>query len=98
MLPRIEPFHFPENLHSGQTVQVSCYVSEGDIPVKLYWSFNGAKLLPSEQVDFYEVGKKGSTLAIDPLTEQQTGNYTCTAQNRAGSVDFTARLSVNGTY
>lgn len=96
MLPRIESFHFPQNLHSGQVVQVSCFVSEGDTPVKLFWSFNGSKLRPSEEVNFYKVGKKGSLLVIDPLTEQHTGNYTCTAQNRAGSVDFTARLSVNG--
>lgn len=96
MLPRIESFHFPENLHSGQAVQVSCFVSEGDTPIKLFWSFNGVKMRPTDDVNFYKVGKKGSLLVIDPLTEQHSGNYTCTAQNRAGSVDFTARLSVNG--
>lgn len=72
-------------------------MTEGDTPVKLFWSFNGEKLLASEQVHFYRVGKKGSLLDIDPVTEEQTGNYSCTAKNKAGSVEFTARLSVNGT-
>lgn len=97
VLPRIEPFHFPENLHSGQAVQVSCFVTEGDTPVKLSWRVNGKKLLATEQINFYNVRKKGSLLLIDPLTEEQTGNYTCAAENKAGSVDFTAQLSVNGT-
>lgn len=97
MLPRIEPFHFPESLYSGQVVQISCFVTEGDTPVKLFWRFNGEKLSSTEQVNFYKVGKKGSLLVIDPVTEEHTGNYTCTAQNRAGTIDYSARLSVHGT-
>lgn len=53
--------------------------------------------MATDKVNFYRVGKKGSLLVIDPVTAEEVGNYTCTAENGAGFVHFTAKLSVNGT-
>lgn len=39
-----------------------------------------------------------SILTIHNITSQHNGNYTCQISNTAGSVDFTAVLSVSGKY
>lgn len=76
---------------------MTCFVTEGDTPVTIFWSFEGSKLVAEEGVSFISVGLKGSLLVIDPVTEERTGNYSCTAENAAGSVVYGARLAVNGS-
>lgn len=44
-----------------------------------------------------KIGKKGSLLFIDSVSNAHSGNYTCTAKNQAGVVDYTTTLSVYGT-
>lgn len=96
VIPHIESFNFPNNTHSGQTVQVMCFVSEGDTPLELYWSFQGQTLSPHEGVSIIKLGLKGSLLLLDPVYEMQAGSYICTARNRAGTSYYAAVLFVNG--
>jgi hypothetical protein len=97
-LPRIAPFSFGDSpVHSGQTAQVTCLVSEGDLPLNITWSFQGGVIDLHSGVVTTNIGKKASSLLIDSVSEVQSGNYTCTAQNRAGSSDYTASLDVYGT-
>lgn len=42
------------------------------------------------------VGKKTSLLSIDSLSEEHAGNYTCVAQNKAGSSSHLSQLIVKG--
>ncbi|XP_068899444.1 cell adhesion molecule Dscam1 isoform X38 [Tenebrio molitor] len=95
VLPRIAPFSFGDSpVHSGQTAQVTCLVSEGDLPLNITWSFQGGVIDLHSGVVTTNIGKKASSLLIDSVSEVQSGNYTCTAQNRAGSSDYTASLDV----
>ncbi|KAJ8967482.1 hypothetical protein NQ314_002796 [Rhamnusium bicolor] len=95
VLPHIVPFSFGDSaVYSGQTTQVTCLVSEGDVPLELTWSFEGNYVDSQNGVSTTKVGKKASLLLIDSVTEGQAGNYTCTAKNRAGSVLYTASLNV----
>lgn len=36
-------------------------------------------------------------LTIDSVTDEHSGNYTCVAQNKAGTARYSADLNVNGT-
>lgn len=92
------PFSFGETpVHTGQAAQVTCLVSEGDAPLDIAWSFQGRFLNSREGVTITKIGRKASLLLIDYVTEAQIGNYTCTTKNKAGSVRYTATLSVYGT-
>lgn len=98
VLPHIVPFSFGDSpVHSGQTAQVTCLVSEGDLPLNITWSFHGGVVELDSGVITTKIGKKASSLLIDSVSEVQSGNYTCTAQNRAGSSHYTASLDVYGT-
>ncbi|CAH0555677.1 unnamed protein product [Brassicogethes aeneus] len=96
VLPRITPFSFEDNpVHSGQFIQVSCSVTEGDLPVQIEWLLNGAKLEDYPEVSTTNIGKRGSILAIESVFHVHAGNYTCRATNKAGQETYTAELQVN---
>lgn len=98
VLPHIVPFDFGDTpVFSGQAAQVTCLVSEGDLPLEIKWNFLGDTMSSLDGVTTTKIGKKGSLLFIDFVTEAHSGNYTCTTKNKAGVVDYTATLSVYGT-
>lgn len=76
---------------------MTCLVSEGDLPLEITWHFEGDTLDELEGISITSIGKRGSLLLIEPVSEAQSGNFTCTARNKAGVVDYTASLSVYGT-
>lgn len=97
VLPRITPFYFEDNpVHSGQSVQVTCFASEGDLPLKFSWKFNGEKLEDYPEISTATVGKRMFTLLIDSVSYSHAGNYTCVVANDAGEATFNAELQVNG--
>lgn len=98
VLPKISPFDFGEAaIFAGEAAQVSCFVTEGDQPIDISWSFNGSDVSSMNGVSTTKAGRKASTLVIDPALSSHRGSYTCTARNRAGAANFTATLNVNGT-
>lgn len=91
--PRIIPFYFSSSpIYSGQSVQVTCLVSEGDLPLDIFWDFKGT----SEGVSTHKLGRQGSTLLIDDVDFEHRGNYMCYAKNVAGIVSYSATLNVHG--
>jgi len=100
--PRIEPFSFGDPVYDGQSTQVTCFVSEGDLPLDLFWTFSGrAGPITSSPlrggVSVNKMGSKVSMLYIDAASSSRhAGNYTCVATNRAGRADRTATLNVHG--
>lgn len=96
VLPYIVPFQFEENLFAGESVQITCYVSKGDTPLKISWMFHGEDLSTHMGMTTSRIGERTSLLAIDSLMSAHSGNYTCKAENRAGTVDFTAPMIVSG--
>ncbi|KAL4143242.1 hypothetical protein QTP88_005598 [Uroleucon formosanum] len=98
--PRIEPFSFGDPVYDGQSTQVTCFVSEGDPPLDLFWTFSG-RAGPAASplrggVSVNKMGSKVSMLYIDAASSSRhAGNYTCVATNRAGRADRTATLNVH---
>lgn len=100
VLPRIAPFGFGDSpVHSDQSAQVTCLVSEGDAPLNITWRFQGRRIDTDAQASIYvnPIGSKASVLLIDKVHATLSGNYTCVAQNRAGSAQYTASLFVYGS-
>ncbi len=95
MPPQLIPFSFSASpIYSGQSVQVTCLVSEGDLPLEIFWNFEGK----SEGVSTHKLGRQGSSLLIDDVGFEHRGNYTCFAKNAAGIVAYSALLNVHGKW
>lgn len=91
------PFVIEEDLNSGDSIELNCYVSKGDKPVTIKWNINGkdAAVVPGVS----EVTKdRSSLLTISNVMAIHNGNLTCTATNRAGSSSYHAELHVNGIF
>lgn len=91
--PRIIPFDFGSSpIYSGQSVQVTCLVSQGDWPLEIFWKYEGT----SEGITPHKLGRQGSSLLIDNAGFEHRGNYTCFAKNDAATVSYSAVLNVHG--
>lgn len=97
-LPRLLPFAFgDEPSYLGDSTSVQCTLSSGDLPVTFSWHLNEQPIETYSGINVVAVGKKTSLLSIDSLSEEHAGNYTCLAQNKAGSASHMAQLVVKGT-
>ena len=77
---------------------MQCLVTSGDFPVNFAWLFNGRQINENVyDVSMVKLGKKISALSIDYVRGHHAGNYTCVAENKAISVNYSAELVVNGT-
>lgn len=95
--PLITPFSFGASAaNSGQFIQQSCIISEGDIPLTISWLLNSADASKSAGVNVFKMGSRTSILSIESVKAYHWGNYTCIAQNAAGTNSFTASLIVKG--
>lgn len=78
-------------------VSVQCILGEGDLPVKILWKFNDNHLDSGDGIMINAFGSRVSNMMIESVEGRHAGNYTCSAQNRAGSRHFMAELEVIGT-
>lgn len=97
MLPHILPFALDEEVHTGDSAQLTCHVSKGDRPLSIEWAVHGQPVRPGSGVEVLAVNEKTSILTITSASAEHSGDYTCRASNRAGSATHTAPVHVNGT-
>lgn len=96
MAPHITPFEFEGQSNTGDSVQLTCYVSKGDVPLNISWKLNGVKLTPDDGVSIIPIGGRTSLLTIPAVQPRNAGEYTCYASNVAGSAVHAATLYING--
>lgn len=73
---------------------ITCQITEGDLPFKFEWEKNDQPILDMKQIR--RVDEYASLLVIDNISTEDTGNYSCSAENVAGVESFTVPLIVNG--
>lgn len=79
-------------------MQLNCHVSKGDKPLKITWNFHGEELSSHMGITTTKIGDRSSVLTITSVMAAHSGNYTCMAQNAAGTASYTAMVHVNGTH
>lgn len=97
VLPTIHGFSFDGESNEADSVQVTCHVAKGDLPLKIRWTHNGLPLFSHLGVLTSKIGDRISLLTINSVKAVNSGNYTCIATNAAGHSSITAELFVNGT-
>ncbi|KAG8244654.1 hypothetical protein J6590_017599 [Homalodisca vitripennis] len=95
VLPHIIPFSLDEEVNNGESVQLNCHVSKGDIPLTIRWSFHGEALSSHMGISTTKIGDRTSLLTISSAMAAHSGNYTCTASNAAGNISHMATVHVN---
>lgn len=78
-------------------MSVQCILGEGDLPVKILWKFRNEPVESDYGVMISALGARVSNLMIESVEGRHAGNYTCSAENRAGIKTYTAELEVIGT-
>lgn len=80
----------------GEFVNVQCTVSGGDVPLNIYWTLNEKPFDDYLEIFTAKRGKRINELTIESVAAKHIGYYSCVAENRAGRVNHTAELKVNG--
>lgn len=95
--PRITPFQFgDEPMNFGEPASIQCTIAGGDWPMKVNWQLNGYNLPEHLHIATTKFTRHTYALAIESVSAEHAGNYTCLAENWAGSAKYTDTLIVNG--
>lgn len=97
VLPHINPFTFDGEANSGDSVQLTCHVAKGDLPLQIKWLFKDQPIFAHLGIITSKFGDRSSFLTVPSVTADNSGNYTCVATNTAGQFNYTAQLYVYGT-
>lgn len=102
-MPQILPFNFgDEEVNLDELISATCAVSKGDQPIKIWWSLSETdpkeyrNLTTNDGVVITKTSQKVSVLTIEQVQARHTGNYSCFASNRAGTVQHSSYLAING--
>ena len=76
----------------GDPLRLICRVNR--VTLQITWMRNGNSKISTAQIS----PRKGneSTLYIDEVVLDDSGNYSCKAHNRAGNVSSTVKITVSG--
>lgn len=95
--PVVSPFQFDGPLNAGDSAILTCYVPQGDRPLKIKWYHNGRHITHhSKGISTSAFGSQASILNINYVEPHHRGEYSCLVTNAAGKSKFTAFLNVNG--
>ncbi|GBM75398.1 Hemicentin-1 [Araneus ventricosus] len=90
---KIQPFSFPASPTIGQRVNAMCATVAAANKMEFLWYKDGAELVKTSRIQIISFAEI-SNLIIDPLSEEDTGNYTCRVTSRGISDSYTASLHV----
>lgn len=93
--PKINPFHFSDELNIGMRALVVCAVFDGDPPFSFSWYKDFTALQENRQVSI-KTHEISSMLTISNLEPESNGNYTCKVSNSAGTDEKFDILSMKG--
>lgn len=60
------------------------------------WYLNNRSIVEYSGITSAKFGKRNLVLNIESVAAEHSGNYTCQANNKAGSVSYTTDLKVFG--
>ena len=98
MLPKIEPFAFPDDLRQGIRTRLLCGVSQGDLPLEIVWHKDDRTLVQHATASVKELDTFTSVLTFTNLSAADAGLYECIVRNAAGLTRYGSQLYVQGEW
>lgn len=89
------PFSFPNQVSEGQKIFVTCAPTNEGGKLRAKWYRNGTDIKENERIKITDYADF-STLVINPVVGQDSGNYTCTLSQDHKTASYTSTLSVQG--
>lgn len=91
---KIQPFSFPNGARVGQRVSTMCSTSGGR-RISFEWLKDGKNI---KDISHIKIGSipDVSTIIIEPVSESDSGNYTCVATSEGATDMYVAALNVYG--
>lgn len=96
--PFIHPFSFDGEANYEDSVQLTCHISKGDLPLKIEWNHNENPIYLHSNAMSNKIGDRISLLTIPSVKAENSGVYTCIATNLAGKSNYSTKLLVNGRF
>jgi hypothetical protein len=97
-LPVIMPFGFDQNgLNGGTSSKIFCIIMAGDTPVQIRWYKNDRAFEANDKKRVQMLDDTTSMLSLNKLDLEDSGTYTCRANNSAGLTQYSTFLRVKGT-
>ncbi|CAH1965461.1 unnamed protein product [Acanthoscelides obtectus] len=96
--PKILPMNpMTDLLREGMRAAITCQIMEGDLPISFRWERDGRAVSssPASGTVIRQIDEFASSLVIDRVSAEHTGNYTCVATNVAGIERYVVPLTVN---
>jgi Immunoglobulin domain len=83
-------------------VSATCTVNKGDLPLEVSWIHMDTsgiehRLVTNDGVVITRTNQRISMLSIEAVKARHRGNYSCIAKNKAGIVQHSAYLAMNGS-
>lgn len=94
--PKIQKFSFQDSIIEGSLASVTCLALSKTKPINFEWLKNGDKISGHAENLRINTANEVTILIVDPVTSDDSGNYTCLAKNVLGSDKYTAELQVKG--
>lgn len=96
---RLQPFSFPTDAIEGNKVSTMCATVTGGISsgVEFTWFKDGRKLVQDDRIRVRSFPDM-STLVVDSLRQEDSGNYTCVGKLRNQKDSHTETLRVLGKW
>ncbi|KAI1289763.1 Down syndrome cell adhesion molecule-like protein Dscam2 [Halotydeus destructor] len=94
--PVIDPFAFPRFIEEGSRAKALCSVIKGDSPMTIRWLKDDRPLATSSSdgVTVTTLDEYSSAIVFAKVSLVNRGNYTCTASNLVGAVNYTTRAVI----
>ncbi|GFS44506.1 titin [Nephila pilipes] len=91
--PTLHPLSIPPDLNIGDSLDITCSLKRGSLPVTFEWKINGQT--PAKRIGIQiNTSNKRSVYNIDRISAADVGNYTCIILNGDGSDKVYATLDV----
>jgi Down syndrome cell adhesion protein 1 len=98
------PFNFgDEILNENDMVSATCSVNKGDLPLEISWfqtdeTGQDKKLTTNDGIVITRTTQRISMLSIEQVKSYHVGNFSCRVSNRAGVIQVSSFLSINGYF
>ncbi|KAG8174364.1 hypothetical protein JTE90_011416 [Oedothorax gibbosus] len=89
------PFFFPSNVKEGDKVLVTCTASGEISTMNRKWLKDGLKIEENNRVKIFHHSEY-SSLIINSVLAEDSGNYTCTVSGDPTAPSYTAELVIQG--